>query len=168
MHACNSFLYGGTAANLNCPPNESSSSYKTTSCSLSAATLAASIPARADDTKFGLPEINFGEIPGAGGAQRLPRLVGKAMAKELMMTGKHIDGKEAERIGLVNHCVPREQLENTVMELAKLISSKIPAVVQGIKRADMRWSRVETERRVWKDKYEACMHPQTRVRSKVI
>lgn len=90
------------------------------------------------------------------------------MAKELMMTGKHIDGKEAERIGLVNHCVPREQLENTVMELAKLISSKIPAVVQGIKRADMRWSRVETERRVWKDKYEACMHPQTRVRSKVI
>ncbi|MHC1585623.1 MAG: enoyl-CoA hydratase-related protein [Candidatus Syntropharchaeia archaeon] len=79
---------------------------------------------------FGQPEVNLGIIPGYGGTQRLPRLVGKGKAKELVLTGDSIDANEAYRIGLVDKVVPPEELENTVMEMAKKIMSKGPIAIK--------------------------------------
>jgi enoyl-CoA hydratase len=78
----------------------------------------------ADHAKLGQPEINLGLIPGAGGTQRLARLVGEGIAKELVFTGKFIDAEEAKSIGLVNKVVPKETLMDEAMEMAKLLASK--------------------------------------------
>ena len=64
----------------------------------------------AETAKLGLPEVKIGVFPGNGGTQRLPRLVGRGRALEMMLTGKWIDAAEAERIGLVNHAVPQAEL----------------------------------------------------------
>ena len=64
----------------------------------------------ADNARFGQPEIKVGLIPGAGGTQRLPRLIGMTRAKELVFLGESIDAAEAYRIGLVNRVVPADQL----------------------------------------------------------
>jgi len=89
----------------------------------------------AENAKFGQPEVNLGIMPGAGGTQRLPRLVGPGMAKLLCFTGNIIDAKEAERIGLVEKVVPTEKLEEVAMGLAKTIASKSPLALRLIKRA---------------------------------
>ena len=86
--------------------------------------IACDIIIASDHAKFGQPEINLGIIPGGGGTQRLPRLVGIAKAKELIYTGEIIDSNEAQRIGLVNKVVPADQLETTVYDLAEKIASK--------------------------------------------
>lgn len=83
-----------------------------------------------ENAKFGQPEVNLGIIPGFGGTQRLPRLIGKGLAAELLYSGKIIDAQEACRIGLVNRVVAQEQLMTECMELAFLISSKGPAAVR--------------------------------------
>lgn len=67
-----------------------------------------------DAGMIGLPEVNLGVLPGTGGSQRLPRVVGKAKALELMVTGKLLKPEEAERIGLLNHAVEGSALEYTV------------------------------------------------------
>jgi enoyl-CoA hydratase/carnithine racemase len=67
-----------------------------------------------DDARLGLPEVRFGIIPDVGGSTRLPAVVGLGRAKELIMTARMIDAAEAERIGLVNRVVAREQLEQAV------------------------------------------------------
>ncbi len=64
----------------------------------------------ADTAKFGQPEIKLGVMPGAGGTQRLTRLVGKAKAMEMCLTGRMMDAEEAERAGLVSRIVPAERL----------------------------------------------------------
>ena len=86
--------------------------------------IACDIIIASDHAKFGQPEINLGIIPGGGGTQRLPRLVGIAKAKELIYTGDIIDSNEAQRIGLVNKVVSADHLEATVDDLAKKIASK--------------------------------------------
>ncbi len=68
--------------------------------------MCADIRIAADSARLGQPEINLGIIPGAGGTQRLPRLVGPARAKDLVLTGRHVDAEEALRIGLVDRVVP--------------------------------------------------------------
>ncbi|WP_037607689.1 enoyl-CoA hydratase-related protein [Streptacidiphilus rugosus] len=73
-------------------------------------TLCADIRIAADDVKFGQPEILLGLIPGAGGTQRLSRLVGPAKAKDLIFTGRMIDAAEAHRIGLADQVVPAEEV----------------------------------------------------------
>ncbi|WP_448873928.1 enoyl-CoA hydratase/isomerase family protein [Desulfobulbus propionicus] len=73
---------------------------------------------------FGLPEINLGVIPGFGGTQRLPRLIGANMAKEMIFTGRHITAAEAKEIGLVNKIFAPEELMAAATETAKLIASK--------------------------------------------
>jgi len=77
-----------------------------------------------ENAKFGQPEINLGIIPGAGGTQRLPRLVGKGMAKELCMTGAIISAQEAKEIGLVNRVFPADKLWEETMKTAQAMASK--------------------------------------------
>ena len=74
-----------------------------------------------DNAKMGLPEVSLGVIPGYGGTQRLPQLVGKGKAMELIMTAGMISAEEAKQIGLVNHITTQEEL----MSLAEKIASKI-------------------------------------------
>ena len=76
-----------------------------------------------EKVKFGQPEIKLGLIPGWGGTQRLPRLVGVAKAIELILTGDHIRAKEAHRLGLVNKVVPEGTAVQEAMRLAKRLSS---------------------------------------------
>ena len=83
-----------------------------------------------ENAKFGQPEIKVGFIPGGGGTQRLPRLVGWGKAKELIYTGQIIDAVEAERIGLVEKVVPQDKLEEEVSQLAESIASKSPLIIK--------------------------------------
>ncbi|MBV7276708.1 short-chain-enoyl-CoA hydratase [Clostridium sp. PL3] len=85
--------------------------------------------------KFGQPESGLGITPGFGGTQRLPRLVGEGMAKELIFTGKIVDAKEALRIGLVNRVVEPEQLMDEVKNLANTIAAQAPIAVKLCKAA---------------------------------
>jgi len=78
----------------------------------------------ADNARFGQPEMNLGIIPGFGGTQRLPRLVGKAKALEFILTGDMITAQEAFRLGLVNKVVPAGEVVKAAKDLAKKILSK--------------------------------------------
>lgn len=80
--------------------------------------------------KFGQPEINLGVIPGFGGSQRLPRLVGRGRAQELLLTGAMTDADEARRIGLVNHVYPAATLMEEARKLAETLASKAPVAVR--------------------------------------
>lgn len=88
-----------------------------------------------DRAKFGLPELNLGIMPGAGGTQKLPRLVGVGMAKKLIFTGELIDAKEALRIGLVEEVVDHRRLMDRVLEIAEKISKKPPLAIKLAKKA---------------------------------
>ncbi len=77
-----------------------------------------------ENAKFGLPEITLGLIPGFGGTQRLPRLIGPNRAKEMIYTGKMISAAEAQSIGMVNRVLPADGLMDAVMETAKAIAAK--------------------------------------------
>lgn len=88
-----------------------------------------------ENAKFGQPEINLGLIPGFGGTQRLPRLIGKNMAKELIFTGKMISATEAQQTGLVNKVVPPETLMDEVMKTAREIASKGKVSLRAAKQA---------------------------------
>ena len=92
--------------------------------------MACDIRIASETAKIGQTEVNVGLIPGWGGTQRLPRLVGKGKAKELIFTGKMIDAKTAERIGLINMVVPPEKLKSAVEELANVIMSKPPIAIK--------------------------------------
>jgi enoyl-CoA hydratase len=97
--------------------------------------LACDIRIASEDASFGQPEIRLGIMPGGGATQRLPGLVGPAIAKELMFTGRIIDAQEALRIGLVNRVVPKDTLKEAVWELARDIAKKSPIALKLIKRS---------------------------------
>ena len=78
----------------------------------------------ADSAMFGLPEITLGIIPGFGGTQRLQRVVGKNVAKEMIFTGKMIGAEEAKSLGMVNKVVPAAELMDAVMKVAGSIAKK--------------------------------------------
>ncbi len=80
----------------------------------------------ADNAKFGQPEVNIGAIPGAGGTQRLTRLVGKPKAMEMILTGRMIGAEEAERCGLVSRVVPLADLMSEAMAVANKIAGLSP------------------------------------------
>jgi enoyl-CoA hydratase/carnithine racemase len=97
--------------------------------------LACDVRIAAEKSRFGFTQLEKGTIPMNGGTQRLPRLVGKGKALELVLTGETIDAQEAHRIGLVNRVVPEKILEKTVMELAKDMASKSPIALRYAKEA---------------------------------
>ena len=84
---------------------------------------------------FGQPEVNLGIPPGFGGTQRLARFIGRALAMELVTTGRQVKAEEALRIGLVNHVVPAAQLMEKGFEAARLIAAKAPIAVRVCKQA---------------------------------
>ncbi len=86
-----------------------------------------------DKAKFGQPEVNLGVIPGFGGTQRLARLIGRAKAKELCMTGEMIDAQQAKDLGLVAKVFPADQLVEETMKVAKLLSTRGQGVLRSIK-----------------------------------
>ncbi|KAM1037218.1 hypothetical protein FF1_032115 [Malus domestica] len=88
-----------------------------------------------EDAVMGLPETGLAIIPGAGGTQRLPRLVGKAISKELIFTGRKIGGREAVSIGLVNYCVPAGEAHLKALEVARNINEKGPIAIRMAKKA---------------------------------
>lgn len=92
-------------------------------------TMACHMRFASDKARLGQPEVNLGIIPGYGGTQRLPRLVGAAKAMELIVTGNMVDAAEAKRIGLVNEVYPHDELLVKTEEFVKLILSKGPIAV---------------------------------------
>lgn len=92
--------------------------------------LACDLRVVANHAKMGLPELNLAIIPGAGGTQRLMRIVGKGRALEMILTGKIIDGQEAERIGLVTQSVESNVLWNVTNQLVESILSKGPLALK--------------------------------------
>ena len=97
--------------------------------------LACDIRIASEKAQIGQPEINIGIIPGGGGSQRLPRLVGYGKAMQLILTGDRISGQEAHRIGLVDEVVPHDQLEAKTLEIANKIAEKSPIAVRLAKEA---------------------------------
>lgn len=87
-----------------------------------------------DSAKFGLPEINLGVIPGAGGTQRLVRAVGKAIAMEMILNDRKINAQEALQYGLVNRVAPVSDYLNEAMKLADEIASRAPLAVRAAKK----------------------------------
>ena len=97
--------------------------------------MACDILVAAESARFGQPEVNLGILPGYGGTQRLPRLVGRNLAKELVLTGEMISAQRAYEIGLVNRVVPQADLMNTARGIAERILSKGPVAVKMAKMA---------------------------------
>lgn len=97
--------------------------------------LACDIRIAADDARFALPELGHGIIPGAGGTQRLLRLVGPGRATDMILTGERLDAAEALRIGLVTRSVPRAALDDTALRLAERIAAQPPLAVLAAKEA---------------------------------
>ncbi|UCF19364.1 MAG: enoyl-CoA hydratase/isomerase family protein [Gemmatimonadota bacterium] len=95
--------------------------------------LACDIRIAGEKAKLGQPETNLGLIPGGGGTQRLPRLVGQGRAMRLIYTGEIIDAAKALEIGLVDEVVPQGELGQRTLELAGMIAQKSPAALQAAK-----------------------------------
>lgn len=98
-------------------------------------TLACDLVIAADDAVFGLSEARVGVIPGAGACVRLPRWVGRAAAKEILMFGDPIDANEAWRIGLVNRVVPKADLAAETRTYAERLARRSPSALAAAKRA---------------------------------
>jgi len=94
--------------------------------------MACTLRIAADTARIGQPEINLGIVPGYAGSQRLPRLVGKGVALDLLLTGRQVKADEALAIGLVNKVVPAAQLMAAARELAAELATKAPIAVQYI------------------------------------
>jgi enoyl-CoA hydratase / 3-hydroxyacyl-CoA dehydrogenase len=96
--------------------------------------MACDVRIAAESASFGQPEINLGIIPGFGGTQRLPRLVGESRARELNLTGDPIGAEEAYALGLANRVVPDEELFDTALAWARKLGGQAPLAVEQIKR----------------------------------
>tara|TARA_B110000438_G_scaffold259810_1_gene269467 strand:+ start:379 stop:1152 length:774 start_codon:yes stop_codon:yes gene_type:complete len=88
-----------------------------------------------DRTKLGQPEINIGIIPGAGGTQRLTRLVGEGRAMEMILTGRMVKAEEGLQYGILNFIFTHDELEEKTMEMAKKITEKSPYAIERAKQS---------------------------------
>lgn len=101
-------------------------------CELS---LACDIRIASEKAKFGQPEVGLGIIPGFGGTHRMARIIGTGPAMELIFTADTIDAKQAEKIGMVNHVVPAEELMDAAIAMAEKIASKAQVAIRTSKMA---------------------------------
>jgi len=97
--------------------------------------LACDLRIASENASFGLPEVTRGIIPGAGGTQRLPRLIGPERALDLILSGRRIDAEEAERIGLVSRVVAHGDLMEEALAMARVIAENGPLAVRAAKAA---------------------------------
>lgn len=97
--------------------------------------LACDIRIAAENASFGFPEVTVGIMPGAGGTQRLPRVVGTALARELIFTGRRVSAQEAKEIGLVNKVVGRGEALTAAKEMGREIAANAPVAVRNAKAA---------------------------------
>jgi len=97
--------------------------------------LACDIRLASEDAQLGLTEVNLAIIPGGGGTQRLPRVVGRGKALEMILTGARISAAEALRIGLVERVVPADRLQTEARELARTLADKAPVALRYAKEA---------------------------------
>jgi enoyl-CoA hydratase len=97
--------------------------------------LACDIRIAAENASFGFPEVTVGIMPGAGGTQRLPRVVGTALARELIFTGRRVSAGEAKEIGLVNKVVPEGEALSAAKEMGWEIAANAPVAVRHAKAA---------------------------------
>lgn len=104
------------------------------------------------NAKFGLPELNLGIVPAAGGTQRLSRMVGKGRALDMILTGKIIDGEEAERIGLVSYFVEEEELQERIQKTAEKVLKKGPVAAMLAKRAVHKGYDIDEDTAMWMEK----------------
>ncbi len=95
--------------------------------------LACDVRIAVDAARFAMPEVKLGTIPGWGGTNRLPKLIGSSRAKQMIFTGEQIPADVAERWGLVNEVVPAGSLSDRVNELARKIAGNAPVAVQTAK-----------------------------------
>jgi enoyl-CoA hydratase len=111
----------------------------------------------AESAKLGQPEINLGIIPGGGGTQRLPRLVGEGQAMRLILSGELIDAEEARDIGLVDEVHPDDELDEAVYDLAESMAEKSPVALEFAKDAVRASSKMNLENGI---AYEAELFSQ--------
>jgi enoyl-CoA hydratase/carnithine racemase len=97
--------------------------------------IACDLRVAAGDAVLGFPEIRIGIFPGAGGAHRLPRLIGDGAARDLLFTGRRVEASEAFRLGLVDRVVPADQVMTTALGLAREIAANAPLAVRAVKQA---------------------------------
>jgi enoyl-CoA hydratase len=97
--------------------------------------LACDVRIAGEDAQFGLTEVNLAIIPGGGGTQRLPRLVGRGKALEMILTGARLPATEALRIGLVERVVPAAEVLPVAMQLARTLADKAPVALRYAKEA---------------------------------
>lgn len=114
-----------------------------------------------EDAKIGDQHANFGLLPGGGGSQRLPRLVGVRKAMELLLTGDAISAKEAEAIGLINHAVPADKLEEVTMEMARKLADRSPMASKAIKQLVNKGMQVDLYTGIMLEKGFSALHAPT-------
>ncbi len=111
----------------------------------------------AENAKFGQPEVKLGLIPGYGGTQRLPQLIGKAKAMELLMTADILDANEAHRLGLANYVVPVDQLMEKCKEILNKIIAQAPvAVAEVVRTVNAHYSKIENGYELEIARFGAC------------
>ncbi|MCJ2539843.1 MAG: enoyl-CoA hydratase-related protein, partial [Candidatus Thermoplasmatota archaeon] len=107
--------------------------------------LACDIILASEKARMGLPEVGLGIHPGFGGTQRLPRLVGRWKAKELILTAQQLSAKEAKEIGLVNEVYPADRLLEEAKKMAKRIASQGPVAIKLAKHVVNRGSEIDLD-----------------------
>lgn len=114
--------------------------------------MACDIRIATERAKFGLPELNLGVIPGAGGTQRLPRLIGKGRALDLVLTGRTVRGEEAYQMGLASYFTQSDAIEDTLNEVLHAVLKKGPVAVKLAKLAILTGYDVDMKTAQWIEK----------------
>ncbi|MHC4452924.1 MAG: enoyl-CoA hydratase/isomerase family protein [Planctomycetota bacterium] len=114
--------------------------------------LACHIRIASEDARVGLPEVTLGIIPGFGGTQRLPRVIGLGPALELLATGRHVKAAEAQQLGLVNHVYPADSLMDEARKMADAIAANGPIAVRYAMEAALKGRSLPLDEALW---YEA-------------